>query len=128
MLNVNPETICFIIAKARQFHAKEEVTIPEIPNSPAEDWARQVLADHSDDPCFQEIRATIFDLEPDQMIELVALMWLGRGDAELEEWDSLLRDVGSEINRNTPEYLMAHPHVADYLTEGLIQHGYSCNG
>jgi hypothetical protein len=85
MLNVNPETICFIIAKARQFHAKEEVTIPEIPNSPAEDWARQVLADHSDDPCFQEIRATIFDLEPDQMIELVALMWRN-GTVCFETW------------------------------------------
>lgn len=126
MLNINPETVCFIIAKARQFHAKEEVSIPEVPTSPTDDWARQVLADHSDDLCFQEIRSTIFDLEPDQMIELVALMWLGRGDAELDEWGNLLQDVGAVISRNTPEYLMAHPMVAEYLTEGLIQHGYSC--
>jgi len=127
MLNINPETVCFIIAKARQFHAKEEVTITEVPNSPADDWARQVLADHIDDLCFQEVRSTIYDLEPDQMIELVALMWLGREDFELSEWEAALQDVAAVINKRTPEYLMAHPMLAEYLTEGLIRHGYSCD-
>ena len=36
MLNINPETVCFIIAKAREFQAKEEVVIPEAPLSPAD--------------------------------------------------------------------------------------------
>lgn len=127
MLNINPETVCFIIAKARQFHAKEEVTITETPTSPADDWARQVLADHIDDLCFQEVRSAVYDLEPDQMIELVALMWLGREDFELSEWEAALQDVAAVINRRTPEYLMAHPMLADFLTEGLIRHGYSCD-
>ena len=47
MLNINPETVCFIIQRARQFHVKEQVVIPEIPNSPADDWALQMLADHA---------------------------------------------------------------------------------
>jgi hypothetical protein len=128
MLNINPETICFIIDKARQFHAKEEVSIPEVPTSPADDWARQVLADHEDDLCFYEVRSTIYDLEPDQMKELVALMWLGRGDYELSEWDMALQDALEVLNLHITEYMLAHPMLAEHLVEGLILHGYSCEG
>jgi hypothetical protein len=48
MLELNPETVCFLINKAKEFHAKEEVVIPDEPLSPSEDWARQVLADHAE--------------------------------------------------------------------------------
>jgi hypothetical protein len=126
MLNVSPEIICFIIDKAREFQAKEEVTIPDEPNSPAEDWARQVLADHADDLCLEEVRATVSDLDPDQEAELVALMWLGRGDYELEEWETAREDAEAELTDHTADYLLAHPMAADYLLEGLIQHGYDC--
>jgi hypothetical protein len=128
MLNVRPETICFIIAKAREFQAKEEVVIPEIPSSPTEDWALQVLADHVDDFSLQEIRETVEDLDPDQQAELIALMWLGRGDYSIEEWDTAAEDALAhyEDHGNTTEYLLAHPMVSDDLEEGLIAHGYSC--
>ena len=70
MLNISSETICFIIAKAREFQAKEEIVIPEVPLSPSENWAQQILADHVDDPCVQEVVETVKDLEPDQQAEL----------------------------------------------------------
>ncbi|HEC16104.1 MAG TPA: DUF3775 domain-containing protein [Sedimenticola sp.] len=126
MLNINPETVCFIIAKAREFQAKEEVVIPEAPLSPADDWALQVLADHADDLCVQEVEAVIADLEPDQEAELVALMWLGRGDYDLGDWDGAVNDAADQLTDHTAQYLLAHPLVADYLQEGLIQHGCSC--
>jgi hypothetical protein len=126
MLNVNPETICFIINKAREFHAKEEVVIPEEPNSPADNWAMQVLADHADDMTLQELKSTIEDLEPDQQIELVALMWVGRGDFSEEEWEGAVEEAQGNWNPRTAEYLMATPLVADYLDEGLSLLGYSC--
>jgi hypothetical protein len=62
MLNVNPETIRFIIDKAQEFQVKEGVTIPETPLSPSDDWARQIMADHADDPVLQQIRDTVDDL------------------------------------------------------------------
>ena len=126
MIDVNPDTVCFIIEKAREFHAKEQVSIPEVPTSPADDWALQVLADHLDDFSYQELRATINDLEPDQQICLVALMWLGRGDFDLEEWDDALEQARDAYNGRTAEYLISTPLVADYLEEGLNTHGYTC--
>ncbi len=126
MLDVNPETVCYLIAKARQFHAKEEVVIPEDPSSPADSSSLQVLANHIDDPTYQELKTTIEDLEPDQQVALVALMWLGRGDFELAEWEAALEEARNSWTPRTSDYLIGTPLVADYLEEGLGQLGYSC--
>lgn len=128
MLNVRLETICYIIAKAREFQAKEQVVIPDTPTSPSEDWAMQVLADHSDDYSLAEIRAMVEDLDADQQAELIALMWLGRGDYSIEEWDTATEEALAhyEDHGSTTQYLLAHPMVSDDLEEGLIAHGYSC--
>jgi hypothetical protein len=129
MLNINPETVCFIITKARQFQAKEEVVIPEVPLSATESWAQQILADHREDSCVQEVIETVQDLEPDQRAELVALMWLGRGDYSLEEWRNAVREAADSLQDDIAaagRYLLAHPLVADYLLEGLRQTGSDC--
>jgi hypothetical protein len=126
MLDLNPETVCFLIAKARVFHSKEEVVLPDPVDSPADDWGRQVLADHGDDSVFQEFKSTVDDLEPDQQQALVALMWLGRGEFDAEEWDDALEEARNSWTRDTAEYLIAHPQLADHLLEGLDLLGYSC--
>ncbi len=128
MLNLGVETICFIITKAREFQVKEQVVIPDTPSGPGDDWALQILADHRDDLTVQEVHAAIADLDPDLQAELIALMWLGRGDYAIEEWDSALADAQDQYEEhdNTAHYLLSHPMVADHLEEGLVVHGYSC--
>ena len=127
MLDLSPEIVCTIIDKAREFHAKAEVVIPEEPDNPSGDWAGQVLADHVDDLTYQEISETINQLEPDQQINLVALMWIGRGDYDASEWDAVLDEARDMWTPHTAEYLFSRPLVADYLEEGLVQLGYSCS-
>ncbi|RMF99356.1 MAG: DUF3775 domain-containing protein [Gammaproteobacteria bacterium] len=121
-LELNRETVEFLIDKAQEFHVKEAVTIPEEQSlSPSDDWARQVLAAHADDPTYQELKTTIEDLEPDQQISLVALMWLGRGDYTLDEWNDALQHAEASWNDHTADYLIGTPLLADYLAEGLEQ-------
>ena len=127
MFDLNPETVCFIIVKAREFHAKEEVTIPEEPDSPSDDWAMQVLADHMSDLTYLEFKSAVNDLEPDQQASLVALMWVGRGDFSSDEWEDAVSEALDSWTELTPEYLIARPLVADYLEEGLAEFGYSCD-
>jgi hypothetical protein len=126
MLSVSPEIICYLIAKAREFEAKEDVVIPEEPFNPTDDWALQVLADHMDDMTMGEVRTILDDMDEQQRAEVVALMWLGRGDYDIEEWDQAIEDALDAQTDRTAEYLLAHPLVADQLEEGLIQHDYSC--
>lgn len=126
MLDVNPDTVCRLIELAREFHAQEEVVIPDEPGDPGDDWGVQILASHSGDATFLEFKSIIEDLEPDQQQEIVALLWLGREDYVLEEWDDALEDARYAWSDHTAEYLMAHPFLPDYLAEGLSQHGYAC--
>jgi hypothetical protein len=125
---ITPITICFLIDKAREFHAKEEVVIPEPPLSPGDDdIGSMVLADHADDPTYEEFSAAVEDLEPDQQTALVALMWLGRGDFSVDQWDSALEEARRSWTPRTADYLLSTPLVADYLAEGLSLLGYECS-
>lgn len=130
MLSMNPDIVCSIIAKAREFHAKEGVVIPEVANSEGsdEDWAYQVLADHRSDLTYIELKTEIESLEPDQQNTLVALMWLGRGDYEASEWKAAQKDARNRKSGSTADYMIATPMVSDYLEEGLDMLGYSCQG
>lgn len=136
MLQLNPDIVCEIIFKARQFQAKDPISMPGdepttlsntgTPSNPTDDDALETLADTPDDLTYQEVQLAIKDLEPDQQIELVALMWLGRGDFELEEWETCRAEAEDGWTPRTAEYLLGTPMVADYLREGLSQLGYSC--
>lgn len=129
MLNVNPETVCFIISRTREFQAKEGVTFPEelVPGSENEyDWL-QILADHKDDMMYKEAYSAIEDLEPDQKIELLALMYLGRGDYDAEDWQGARMEAKNNLPSDLTEYLFAKPQIAYYLDKGLEMLGYDCN-
>jgi hypothetical protein len=54
-------------------------------------------------------------------MSLVALMWVGRGDYELEEWDEALKFAEETWTDHTAEYLVGTSLLADYLAEGLQQ-------
>ena len=125
MLEINPEIVSQIIDRAQEFHVKEAVTITEVPLSPADDWAQQILADHKEDPTFDQLIETINDLEPDQQVELVALTWLGRGDYDIAEWGDAVNQAKDRWNPRSAEYLVGTPMLADYLAEGLDLHGYT---
>ncbi len=126
MLSVRIDTICLLIDKAHQFQSQEQVVLADVPEIPTEDWALEALADHAEDSCLNEVRDLLNDIDPNQRAELVALMWLGRGDYEVEDWDTAVEDALEGYSERTAEYLLAHPMVADDLEEGLIQLGYSC--
>ena len=126
MLHIPLDAICYIIAQVREFQAKEEVVIPEDPSSPAEDWALQILADHGGDYTLTELLGYIGEMNQRQRAELVALMWVGRGDYAIEDWESAVDDAIGDYSLRAAQYLVTHPMAADHLEEGLIAHGYSC--
>jgi len=118
-LDLNRDTVQFVIDTAREFHTREDVIFPEEPESANDDLVQQVSTDYRDDPYYQELKATINDLEPDQQVSLVALMWIGRGDYSLGEWTDALRHAEESANNHTADYLIGTSLLADYLQEGI---------
>ncbi len=128
MLEINAGIVCDIIQKIRVFQAKESVTFPvEGPPEFSEDndWL-QTLASHRDDLSYLDAKKTIENLEPDQQIMLVALMYLGREDYSIDEWETALETARNNWTTHTANYLLSRPLAADYLEGGLAQLGRSC--
>ena len=121
-LDINPETVGYIANMAREFHTKEHVLIQGQPLDDIDEWQVEALADHQDDPIYSEMKTAIEDLEPDQQVQLVALMWLGRGS--FSDWDSAIEEARDNWNSQTADYLIGTPLLSDYLGEGLNQVGY----
>lgn len=125
MLTLNPDTVSSIIELAHEFQVKESVTFPDEPKVSTADWTPRVVVEHADDPALFALQTEIEDLEPDQQVELVALTWLGRGDYAIDEWQEAIELAKERWNKRTAEYLIGTPMLADFLAEGLDQHGYN---
>jgi len=122
VLDLNPETVQFIITRAHEYQVSETASLEAEDVNVAEAMNEEFVHD-VDDPTFLELKATIEDLEPDQQVSLVALMWLGRGDFTIDEWAAALQRAGDSWNERSAEYLIRTPLLADYLGEGLEQFG-----
>lgn len=118
-LELNRDTVQFVIDKAHEFHTRDDVEFDDEPEIDNEDWSRQLAADYGGDPYYQELKSTIEDLEPDQQVTLVALMWLGRGDFSLEDWGDALNHAENSWNDHTADYLIGTALLGDYLADGL---------
>ncbi len=125
-LTISPETVCFIILKAREFDVKDVVTEPDPGSNPSDDRDAAVLEDHSDDPVVEELTSLINSLSEDEQIDLVALTWLGRDDYSASDWPAVRAEASRAHNNRTASYLLGTPLLGDFLEEGLSMLGYSC--
>ena len=125
-LNISSENVCFIIVKAREFDVQDVMTDPDSGSNATDDEMASVLEAYSDDPTLQELRAFINALSEEEQTDLVALMWLGRGDGTLEDWIDLRGEAERQHNNRTAAYLLGEPLLVDHLEEALSQFGFSC--
>ena len=125
-LSISPEKVCFIATKAREFDAKDIATDIGESSNATDDGMRSVLEDTRDDPVVQELRSYINALSLDEQIDLVTLVWLGRGDGELSDWQGLRAEAARAHNERTAQYLLGMPLLANHLEDALSAFGRSC--
>ncbi|WP_136441699.1 DUF3775 domain-containing protein [Pacificoceanicola onchidii] len=71
-----------------------------------------------------ELRALIDRMDEEEQAALVAVMWIGRGAFEAEEWDDAFATAYAEASTPTASYLIGTPHLSDNLEAGLEALGY----
>ena len=127
MTTLNPENVRFVAERLRELQAQDAVEYPDGEPAPADTLAEADAG--AEGPAGveleTELRAAVADLEPDQQCDLVALMWLGRGDFELDDWSAALAEAREALEEPVAEHLLATPLAAEYLEEGLNQHGHA---
>lgn len=125
-LSISSEQVCYLIVKMREFDVQDVDTDPDDSSNPSDDRMVSILEDHADNPIVQELQAAIDALADEEKADLVALLQLGRGDREIDEWQALHNEAMREYTDHAAGYLLGQPQASDYLEEGLAQFGFSC--
>lgn len=117
-LEIDTDFVRMLTLKVRALMGKEPPTFPD-EGSNAVDDPLGGLQDSPDDQTRLEIVKEIAGLSQSEQAELVALMWLGRGDAEPEEWDALVQQAKDSREVPTATYLLDHPLLAEHWLDGF---------
>ncbi|MEM8871141.1 MAG: DUF3775 domain-containing protein [Pseudomonadota bacterium] len=124
-LSINSEYMQRLIVKLRVIMAREAELMPRAGGNASDDEVSASLQEHPGDLLDEELRKEFEALSNQQLVELVALMWVGRGDFEADEWDEAVALAEERHVGPTSQYLMTHPHVADHIATGLEALGHS---
>ena len=128
------ETICRLILRAKELEAQVPAEDPGDDPEDIDDFddeggqALSVLEDELNDGVEEEVQALLDDLAEDQLAEVVALAWVGRGTYDASEWDDAFEEANSLDGEQKIDELMDMPLLGGHLEAGLAAFDYSCDG
>jgi len=99
--------------------AKEGMDIPDPGGNATDDELAETLQETAGDLSRDEITQEIESMDDEQKDALVALFWIGRGDAEPAEWEETKLLARQQHDGLVSRYLLGQPEVGEFLTEGL---------
>src|SRR5690606_11602229 len=102
MLNINTDYVCRLIELARKFHAQTQMGGPDEPADTG-GASFQALSSRAGNRAFEEFRSVIDGMYPGEQQEVVALLWVGRGDYAVEEWTDALAYAKQAWNEATAD-------------------------
>ncbi len=123
MLEIAPDKVAHIIIRAREYDGKVAAWDDDSDSDDSD--SDSILEDRASDPTRDELADFIANLNEDEQVHLVALMWVGRGSFSPEEFQEALSTARTERVNKTEDYLLGVPLLADYLEEGLDRLGYT---
>jgi hypothetical protein len=122
------DIVCRLIIRARESEAQVASIETEEDEDPTDsDDQFAVLEDEANEAVEEEITALLDDLGDDQVAELLALAWVGRGTYDASEWDEALAEA-NEPGEDPASQLLDMPMLAGYLEGGLAAFDLSCDG
>lgn len=126
MFSVSLDKVAYIALMARQdekdYSPDENYTDPKFV---LEDEDLDELETHVEEPKNPELVRYIDELNDDEQLDIVTLMWIGRGTYSIDQWDEARNTAFSEKTHATSEYLLGTPMLSEYLENGLIEFGVS---
>jgi len=130
------ETICRLILRTKELEAQVPANDPDEDPDDVDDLedggegggTLSVLQDELNDGVEEEVQAVLDDLAEDQLAEVLALAWVGRGTYDASEWDEAFAEAGDLKPGERIGELLDMPLLAGYLEAGLAAFDYSCDG
>ncbi|MBL4919295.1 DUF3775 domain-containing protein [Szabonella alba] len=118
-LPLNATRIEELVLRFNAVMAKEGTDISDLGGNATDDQVTATLQETDDDLIRDEITQEIESMNDEQQDALVALFWIGRGDAEPAAWEQTKALARQQHEGLVSRYLLGKPMVGEYLTEGL---------
>ena len=128
------ETICRLSLRAKELEAQVPASDPDEDPDNVDDYddeggeALSVLEDELNDGVEEEVQALLDELAEDQLAEIVALAWVGRGTYDSSEWEEAFAEANDLAPDERIDELLEMPLLGGYLDAGLAAFDYSCDG
>ena len=128
-MDIALDKVCDIIVRARAIDVRDGDAETISGSNPTDDANAMTLVESDDDATEEEMREVIAGLNEDERHDLIALVFIGRGDLEPEEWVEavrLAREREDAMSITAADWLLGIPNLGDLLDEGLAAMGRSC--
>lgn len=124
-LTIEPGYLRRLLLKMRATTLGDEDTPRDARDNAGEGGHHVTLNEEVDTGVMQEeLVDEIEAMDPEHQVELVALMWVGRGDFGQEDWGEALALATERADTPTSRYLLSHPMAADDIASGLEELGH----
>jgi len=125
MPEINPKKICFVVAKYRELSIEDVGAEPDASNE-TDDGFHSILTVAGVSATEAELIGFIDAMDHDEKNAITAMMWIGRGDFEAEDWQSAVAEAEARRTGSVSRYLLGTPRLADYLETALAEFGETC--
>src|SRR4051794_23709581 len=125
-LRISTEKVCAFIEAARELAGKVPSTAGDRTTT-GDDSKLVTIEDYpgEDDRRHQTVEF-VAGLNVEEQTDLLALIWLGRGDYDIAEWDDALTEAEARIAARDPDYMIGDAALPQYLGDGLEAFGKTC--
>jgi hypothetical protein len=130
-LRISTEKVCGLIEIAREVAGKVPPTTGD--KTTTGDDSKLVTIDEpegngeDEDARRREMVEFIAGLNVEEQTDLLALIMLGRGDFEADEWDAAVAEAEDRIADRDPDYMIGDAALPEYLGDGLEALGRTCD-
>ena len=131
-LRISSEKVCAFIEAAREVAGKVASTSGDRTTT-GDDSKLETIVDEPGQDLYEgderrrQMVEFVAGLNVEEQTDLLALIWLGRGDYDIAEWDDALEEAEARIAARDPDYMIGDAGLPEYLGGGLEAFGLSCD-
>ena len=126
-LRISVEKVCALIEAARELAGKVPSTAGDRTTT-GDDSKLVTIEDYpGEDDRRREMVEFIAGLNVEEQIDLLALIMLGRGDYDIEDWEVAVAEAQARIAARDPDFMIGDAALPQYLGDGLEAFDKSCD-
>jgi hypothetical protein len=126
-LRISAQKVCDFIEAAREVAGKIEPTTGD-GTTPGDDSKLVTIEDYpGEDDRRGQMEEFISGLNIDEQVDLLAMIYVGRGDFDFGDWLDAVREASARIADRDPDYMIGDAALPEYLGAALDAFGRSCD-